>query len=426
MTGASDNSPGAGANASGRREDLGPRDTSGYPGKWTLLAVAAAITTCGVLPVFLLTAQAVLITRDLELSDIELGWLVTVFFSAAALWSVPGGRLAHRIGPRTSAMSATLIAATASVGMALATRSYPLLLSLMVLGGAANATTQIAANALLAENIRSDRQGLAFGIKQSAVPVSTMVGGLAVPVLALTAGWRWSYGAAAAVAILLTFVTKRVVQRGETSPAWLSARVEPPSVPPRPLVTIAVATGLAAAATNALAAFLVVWAVRVGLDEGNAGLLLAAASAVGITARVGAGILADRHPRGSLVVVAAQMALGASGFLLLAASSPTLLVLGAIVAFGIGWSWPGLLILAVVRISPLVAAKSTSVVQLGAFLGGAVGPILFVATAEAVSFEIAWAVAGLGLLLASALVLIGRRQLTRKLRDAERPHPGHA
>ena len=35
-----------------------------------------------------------------------------------------------------------------------------------------------------------DRQGLAFGIKQSAIPAAVLISGLALPVLAIPLGWR--------------------------------------------------------------------------------------------------------------------------------------------------------------------------------------------------------------------------------------------
>lgn len=45
------------------------------------------------------------------------------------------------------------------------------------------------------------RRGFAFGVKQSAVPLTAMLAGLAVPVFAVTVGWRWAFGAAAALGL---------------------------------------------------------------------------------------------------------------------------------------------------------------------------------------------------------------------------------
>ena len=45
------------------------------------------------------------------------------------------------------------------------------------------------------------RQGLSFGVKQAAIPVSTLLAGAAVPTVALTVGWRWAFVAAAVAAL---------------------------------------------------------------------------------------------------------------------------------------------------------------------------------------------------------------------------------
>ena len=42
----------------------------------------------------------------------------------------------------------------------------------------------------MADQVPLDRQGLAFGIKQSAIPAAMLVSGLALPLLALPLGWR--------------------------------------------------------------------------------------------------------------------------------------------------------------------------------------------------------------------------------------------
>ena len=65
------------------------------------------------------------------------------------------------------------------------------------LSAAANALGQLASNAALARHVPAHRQGLSFGVKQAAIPVSTLLAGAAVPTIALTAGWRWAFVAAA-------------------------------------------------------------------------------------------------------------------------------------------------------------------------------------------------------------------------------------
>ena len=49
----------------------------------------------------------------------------------------------------------------------------------------------------------SPYRSLAFGLKQSSVPLATFLSGLAIPFVALTLGWRWAFVLAAALAALL-------------------------------------------------------------------------------------------------------------------------------------------------------------------------------------------------------------------------------
>ena len=46
---------------------------------------------------------------------------------------------------------------------------------------------------LRAGQVPAGRQGLSFGVKQAAIPVSTLLAGAAVPTVALTLGWRWAF-----------------------------------------------------------------------------------------------------------------------------------------------------------------------------------------------------------------------------------------
>ena len=60
----------------------------------------------------------------------------------------------------------------------------------MAVLGLANAACQGTANAAVATALPRHRRGLGFGIKQSAVPVAIMFGGLAVPTTTVLFGWR--------------------------------------------------------------------------------------------------------------------------------------------------------------------------------------------------------------------------------------------
>ena len=380
---------------------------SGPPPVLRTVGAAALSTVLGSLPVFLLGGLAVLVGEELGLGELQLGLAVSVFFTAAAVAAVPAGRLVARLGARRSTVAAALVSAVTLLVCA-AAPGYAVLVAALAVAGAGNALAQIGSNEALARVVPPRRQGLAFGIKQSAVPAATLLAGLALPVLGLTLGWRAAFAGAALVAVgcvALAPADAPAAPRAPGSPA-------PAPDPERgPLVVVALAAALGSGAAGGLGAFLVVAAVQVGLSPGQAGLLLAAGSGLSVAVRLAAGWDADRRTGGHLTVVTAMLGSGALGMALLATGSPALLLPAVVLAFALGWGWPGLLNLAVVRLHPSAPAAATSVSQGGVFLGAALGPVLFGLVVELASFRAAWSAAAVALLAAAGLMRVGRRLL---------------
>jgi len=377
------------------------------------LLVAGAIATVGALPAFLLGAQFVLIADDLGLDEADLGVAVGVFYASAALASTPAGSLADRLGPRLSMAMAGGIATLGALTVALLVSSLAGLLVGMVIAGVANAALQMTANVSLAQTVPPARQGLAFGVKQSAVPAAILLGGLAVPAIGLAFGWRWTYGifaVAAALVVVAALARRSTEERGRRhKPAGGAA------APRAALVVTAIAATMANGSANSLGAFLPAWAFSLGMSAGDSGLLLAAGAALCVVGRVLSGFAGDRRGGRNLPVVAAQMAAGAVGFAVLAQPELGFVVVGSLLAFAFGWTWPGLLIFAVVRVGRDRPATASSAVQAGGFAGGAFGPPLFGWLILATSYQVGWLVAGAVMLVAAVLLLQARRMFLRDL-----------
>ena len=366
---------------------------------------AVTTTTVCVLPVFLTGGLAVQIFAELGIDPAGLGIVVALYFGVSALVSLPVGWLVERFGSGPTGRAAILGAATMMGCLALFARSYPALVAILLAGAWCNALGQLAANLTLARYVPASRLGLSFGIKQSAIPVATLLAGAAVPAVALTVGWRWAYGIAAGLALAALLVTPRAADGrgpGPTNPGERATTA---------LSVIGVAAGLAAAASSALGVFLVASAVDRGVDPGLAGLTLTMGSVVGLTLRLLHGWLADRRAGGHIAVVAGSILLGAGGLALLAAPGTFALVVGTILGFGLGWAWPGLLQFAVVRLNPSAPAAATSIVQVGVYAGGCAGPLGFGFLATHLSFPAAWLIGAATMLVAAALMVLGQRML---------------
>jgi nitrate/nitrite transporter NarK len=185
--------------------------------------------------------------------------------------------------------------------------------------------------------------GVAVG---TAIPAAAMLGGLAVPAIALTAGWRW--------------------------------------------------------------AFLVLSGVDAGFSEAGAGLLLTVGSIAGIGVRLLVGLLADRRTGRTLVVMAVMFSIASLSFVLLATETRALFLLGTPLAFATAYAWPGLFQLAAVRSNPSAPGVATGVATTGTLAGAVAGPVVFGTIAASGSYAAAWSTRA-ALLVAAVIVALASR-----------------
>jgi predicted MFS family arabinose efflux permease len=252
-----------------------------------------------------------------------------------------------------------------------------------------------------------DRHGFLFGVKHAAVPTATLLGGLAVPGVALTLGWRWAFIGGAFMALAAMTAVPRTSDGYVVNPAASGRRrIAGKPTDLKLLVILALAVGLGIAGIDALASFIVSYSVEIGIAEGTAGLILAAGSAAGIIARLIAGWAIDRHRNADLTTVAAMLVAGAAGVAMLNLAGRIGLVAGGLLAFAGGWGWSGLFTFAIVKDHPEAPAAATAITQSGKLVGAAAGPALFGVIAESYSFRAAWWATVAVLLTGAAMMLI--------------------
>jgi MFS family permease len=373
-------------------------------------------SVAGSLCVFLTGALAVQIRAALHFGTAALGVAISIYYLGAAIGSIPLGRLVEAVGGVRVMRWACLASALVLILIAAPLGSFAALAPLLFAGGVVSAAMQPATNLFLARRLPAGRQGLAFGLKQSAVPASALLGGLAVPALALTVGWRWAFVGGSVLAVVAYWV----VPRPATTLAERRAR-PPAAAPPtalRPLVVLTVGFGLGVFTASSLSAFTVASAVDDGVSKAAAGLLAALGAGVAVVVRIAVGARADRRGQGHLPVVGAMLAAGALGYGLLASvtgHAPVILfAAGIVVAYGAGWGWNGLFNFAVVRTHPAAAARATSITQVGGRLAGAIGPLAFGLLTAASSYRLAWSLDGAVALIAGAVIVYGRHLLLRE------------
>lgn len=349
-------------------------------------ALGTASTVAYMLPVFLVGALAVDITAELDFRDIGLGGAVGVYYGAMAFASIPLGRAVDRIGALRSMRLSATASGVAALGIAALAGSWLVLAAMLLIGGVAGALGQPSSNRLLSRRVPPDRLATAFGLKQSAPPVASLLAGLSVPAFATLLGWRAAFVAAGATALLVALA----VGRPERPVAQISSSRDTTRLRDRPtLLALAIGLGCAFAANSSILGFYVVAAVDAGTPESRAGIFFAAASLAAVASRVVGGLVVDRRGVRPLRFCTVSMVFGAAGSFALSVPMPAVMAAAVMLALVGTWGFNSVFWFAAMSAYPEAPGRVTGVLAPSA-LGGTIGPIVFGAIASAHGYSSAW------------------------------------
>jgi len=279
------------------------------------------------------------------------------------------------------------------------------LVAALVLAALGNATAGPAASSLLRSHVDPSKEGLSYGIVFSGASSGALLAGLALPGIAMPFGWRWAFVATAALAVLATVVAPG----GRELQPEAGQRARAP-VGVTPIHTLTLAAFFASAAGTGLVSFIIVYAIHSGITEAAAGLLLAALSLAATVGRVALGALGDRQGRDPLRLLTIVLAIGTIGYIPLATGIPELVAIGALLAGGPGWMWPGSLAFVAVRHAPAAPAWAVGVLLSGLFAGAAVGPFVIGQLFASGDQRSAWAICCTCSVIAVVLLIVFMRR----------------
>ncbi|QOC93425.1 MFS transporter [Micromonospora craniellae] len=371
-----------------------------------MASVVVGMVAASIAP-FLVGTMSVQIgaTFDFTARDIALG--VACYYLTSAVISPFGGRLVGRLGTELALRLACAGCTLGLVVAATAVSASGVVLALALLG-LPNSLVQPASNQVLASVTSVRRQGLSFGLVQSAIPVATLLSGVLLGIFGQGASWRTAFWLVAA----LTVVGQFVITKGPTA-AGPSRRGKPEQGPDdapvggRTFMVALVAGGLLASlAAATLPAFVAVTGQGSGLGPAAVATAQVVGSLACIVARVsftwrGAVLGGPRLLSG----VTCLLLFGAGGYLLLGTGTAWVFGLGAVLAYACGWGWNGIFNLSLTRARPGRIAASTGLAQAGIFGGGVLGPLAFVAVGRNGGYTSAWSF--MALVAVAAAVLVG-------------------
>lgn len=374
------------------------------------MALGASVTVVALLPVFLTGSMAVQLTEELAFGSAGLGLAVAAFRSGGAVTSVFLGRLADRLGAMRTIRLAAVVGLLTTLGIAFTVTRLATLVAWLAIGGSALALAQPGANRLLTATVDPRRLGTAFGFKQSAPPIASLLAGAAVPLIAITIGWRWAFGLAALAAIALLLSTTNPPPKPAESTAESKQRSKEPLPHRWVIALLATGFGLGTFTSSTVTTFYVASAADAGSTPAFAGTVLAVASLAAIGARLLAGVISDRLVTGHLTMCAALVGLGSFGIALLATANPRWMSVGLVIALMGNWGFNGVFWFALVRSFPDTPGRITGAASPGGLIGSTLGPLLMGAVIDATGFRVAWLIATvIGAIAATTLVAGGRR-----------------
>ena len=372
------------------------------------IAIGVAATVVGGLPGFVTGVMVVQLTRDLGFGVAGLGLAMSFYYGVGAALSVHLGRLVDILGAARSLRLAGAGTAVAVWGIAATADRLSVLIAWLSLAGAAHMLGQPAANRLLVNRVGAARLGTAFGVKQSAPGVASMLAGLSVPAIALTVGWRWTYVLCGVLAVIVVVSVGKPMVR---PPGRQERGPRPPLRDRSTIVLLTFAFAFAFGANAITLAFYVDSAVVAGATQSVAGTVFAVASVAAIVTRLVAGVICDRTRVVPLRLAASLLAGGSVGLVMLATGRPTLMVVGIVIALGLTWGFPGVFWLALIRAYPDQPGRITGALQPGGF-GAMLAPLVFGLIVEAVGYGPGWLFTAGTSVVAATIMFVAAGRLT--------------
>ncbi|HXV57871.1 MAG TPA: MFS transporter [Gaiellaceae bacterium] len=369
--------------------------------RWTILAVGTA-AQASYSAVFLgIPVLAPELRREYGLDLTQIGVVLAAVSIGSVVTLLPWGLLTDRVGERIVLSTGLALAGLALAGAATTSEYVPLVVLLVVAGGAGASVNAASGRAVMGWFLASER-GFALGIRQTALPIGGAAAALALPPIAHVGGTRAGLLVLAGACVAAAAAGAVALRDAPESDERLS-HVGHPLRDGR-LWRLAGGSGLLVCAQMTILAFAVLFLHEVrGLSTAAAAGVFAGMQLLGAALRIAAGRWSDRVRAriGPLLrlSLALSVSLAVSGAL---TTAPLAVFLPAFVVAGaLAQSWNGLSFTAAAELAGRRrAGVALGFQQTSLAVGSAVMPPVFALLVESSSWGVAFG-------LAAALPLAG-------------------
>jgi len=360
---------------------------------WLPLLATLFIQAMVAMALLTLPVMAPVAAKDLGVSPAMVGFYVSITYAGAMFASLTSGTTVSRFGPiRVSQLGLLLCA----IGLCLCASPWLPLIALGALFiGLGYGPITPASSQILARTTPPDQMALVFSIKQTGVPVGSMMAGAIVPSLMLAIHWQWTLVMVAIACVLSALMAQPLRHdlddlRQANLPFQMGTLTGPIRMVlgHRALATMAACSFMFSMVQMSLTTYLVTY-LHDDLAYGmvSAGLLLSVTQMGGIGGRILWGLVADKWlgAQKALALLAALMACSSLATALLLPVLPIWGIWMVLIVFGasaIGWN--GVYLSEVARQAPEgKASVATGGTLTFTFLGVVIGPPIFGALSTA-------------------------------------------
>ncbi len=377
----------------------------------SLLFIAMAVATftpasLGILATFIID--------DLSISRAELGIVLGLVNVASAVLSPVAGRVTDRIGGK-KALIALFVTAGATFLIFGTAVAYGMLFVGAVAGAIAQATANPATNKLIAEDVPAGRRGVITGVKQSGVQAGIFLGGLTVPTLAITLGWRGAYLIVAVVPLVFAAVAAWVIPAAPKATAEHRTRSR---IPLPSAIWWLAGFGFLMGFSGAVTFLVPLFAEEaLGLSPVVGGIAAAVIAFVAVPGRILWSRYAERSGafRGSLGAMAVLSIAAAGLFYLSGAAAAWLLWPAAVLLAAGSSSWNSVGMVAVmVEAGVAATGRASGFVLFGFLTGLGIAPPIFGAIIDHTgSYDVMWLLSALAAAGATMVIMAWQRSMRR-------------